>query len=384
MFLKVRKEDIIEGVLKAANIIPAKTGAAYLRTIWLKAEGSGLSIMATDSSIEFVGTYPAVISDDGLIGVSGRKFCELMRKMPPGEITLKLDPSAKHLHIEQGRRKYKLPTNESSWFQELTPFPEESAVLWSGDFLKEIIDRIAFCISDDEDMTSMNCLKVAPVEGDDVEICGLNGHQFGLMRFTNADIRALLGEDGILISKKYLLEIRKWLSNDEIEISLSDKRLFLRTENKKETFSLPLKAYVFADYRNFINQFKDRFAATLVVDRHELTDALERIFVFNTEAHYSAFLDLGPNELSLYCQGQDVGEGAEQISCQYSGTLSRIALPTKVMLDIVGHFNSDSLTFSMVGPVEPCRITGKDDPNYMIITMPVEITEETYYSEEEI
>ena len=28
------------------------------------------------------------------------------------------------------------------------------------------------------------------------------------------------------------------------------------------------------------------------------------------------------------------------------------------------------------------RITGKDDANYMIITMPVEISETTYYSEE--
>ncbi|MBP9942941.1 MAG: DNA polymerase III subunit beta [Desulfomicrobium sp.] len=384
MFLKIRKEDIIDGLLKAANIIPSKTGAAYLRTVWLKGEGDTLSILATDSSVEFVGVYPAVVSDGGLVGVSGRKFCDLMRKMPPGEILLKLDASGKHLHIEQGRRKYKLPANESSWFQDFNPFPLDNAVLWSGDFLKEIIDRIAFCIADDEDLTSMNCIKFAPVEGDDVEICGLNGHQFGLLKFTNADIRAALGQEGFLISKKYLLEIRKWLTNDEIEISLSDKRLFLRTENKKETFSLPLKTYVFADYRNFINQYKDRFASTLVVDKHELTDALERISIFNTDANRAAFFDFGPEEMSLYCQGQDIGEGTEQIGCTYSGELSKIALPTKVLLDILGHFNSDALTFSFVGAAEPCRIVGKDDPNYMIITMPVEIAEDTYYSEEEI
>ncbi|MCG8529495.1 MAG: DNA polymerase III subunit beta, partial [Desulfovibrionales bacterium] len=40
MYLKVFKEDVIDGLLKAANIIPAKTGAAYLRSIWLKAEGN--------------------------------------------------------------------------------------------------------------------------------------------------------------------------------------------------------------------------------------------------------------------------------------------------------------------------------------------------------
>ena len=38
MKLSVNKEQIIEGLQKAAAIIPAKAGAAYLRSIWLKAE----------------------------------------------------------------------------------------------------------------------------------------------------------------------------------------------------------------------------------------------------------------------------------------------------------------------------------------------------------
>lgn len=383
MFLKVRKEDVIDGVLKAANITPAKTGAAYLRTVWLKAENEALSILSTDSSLEFVGAYPAVVGEGGLVGVQGKKFCDLMRRLPPGEITLKVDAKAQILLIEQGRRKYKLPTSESSWFQDFTAFPDDKAVFWSGDFLKEIIERIAYCIADDEDLTGMNCIKFAAVENDDVEICGLNGHQFALFRFTNADIHVALGQDGLLISKKYLLEIRKWLTNDEIEFSLSDKRLFLRTENRKEIFSLPLKTYVFADYRSFINKYKDRFCATLIVDRHELTDALDRIFVFNTEINKAAVFELGPEELSLCSQGQDVGEGREQISVQYNGTLSKIAMPTKIILEVIGHFVSDTLTFSFVGPSEPCRITGKDDPNYMVLTMPVEVTEAIYYSEEE-
>lgn len=384
MFLKVRKEDIVDGLMKASGIIPSKTGAAYLRTVWLKGEGDVLSILATDSSVEFVGNYPAVISEGGLVGVSGRKFSELMRKMPPGEIVLKSDTSGNHLHIEQGRRKYKLPASEPSWFQEFTPFPEENAVLWSGDFFKEVLDRISFCIADDEELGYMHCIKFAPAEDDDVEVCGLNGHLFGLLRFTNAEIRAILGENGFLVSKPYLMEMRKWLTSSEIEISLSEKRLFLRTENQKETFSLPLKSIIFSDYRNFINQYKDQFASSLVIDRHELTDALERTSIFNTDTNKATFFDFAPEELSLSSQGQDVGEGKEQIGAQYTGELQQIALTTKDILDIVAHFVSDSLTFDFVGPLAPCRITGKDDANYMIFTMPLEISEHIYYNEETI
>ena len=80
----------------------------------------------------------------------------------------------------------------------------------------------------------------------------------------------------------------------------------------------------FADYRNFIRQYKDRFTFSLEVDRHELTDALERIFVFNTELNKATFFGLAPEELALHCQGQDVGEGRELIGCRYSGRTNAV------------------------------------------------------------
>ncbi|MDE7064527.1 MAG: DNA polymerase III subunit beta, partial [Desulfovibrionaceae bacterium] len=70
------KEQIIEGLQKAAAIIPAKTGAAYLRSVWLKAEGENVSIMATDANIEFSGSYPAQVAEPGLVGVQGRAFVD--------------------------------------------------------------------------------------------------------------------------------------------------------------------------------------------------------------------------------------------------------------------------------------------------------------------
>ena len=58
MLFTVKKENIIEGLQKAAGIIPTRAGAAYLRSLWIKAEGEVLTIMATDANIEFTGTRP--------------------------------------------------------------------------------------------------------------------------------------------------------------------------------------------------------------------------------------------------------------------------------------------------------------------------------------
>ena len=44
MLFTVKKENIIEGLQKAAGIIPTRAGAAYLRSLWIKAEGEVLTI----------------------------------------------------------------------------------------------------------------------------------------------------------------------------------------------------------------------------------------------------------------------------------------------------------------------------------------------------
>ena len=72
MKLTVNKEQIIEGLQKAAAIIPAKAGAAYLRSIWLKAEEGSLAVMSTDANIEFTGRYPAEV---GSHRRTGPGFC---------------------------------------------------------------------------------------------------------------------------------------------------------------------------------------------------------------------------------------------------------------------------------------------------------------------
>ena len=122
MKLIVNKETVIEGLQKAVAILPTKAGATYLRSIWLKASEESLSIMSTDANIEFTGQYPAQVMEEGLIGVQGRAFVDLIRQLPAGEIRMTLDGASGNLLLEQGRRSYKLPVNGPEWFQNFSDF----------------------------------------------------------------------------------------------------------------------------------------------------------------------------------------------------------------------------------------------------------------------
>lgn len=384
MKLTVNKEQIIEGLLKAAAIIPAKAGAQYLRSIWLKAEEGSLSVMSTDANIEFTGRYPAEVAKPGLIGVQGRAFVDLVRQLPTGVLHLTLDEASGNLLLEQGRRTYKLPVSGAEWFQNFSAFPAENAVTWSGDFLQDILDKVGFCISDDDAMDAIACLCMKPRGNGRIDVCGLNGHQFALVSFTHDELAERLPESGMLIQKKYLQDIKKWLGVDEIELNITDKRLYLRSLDGAETLSLPRAAHEYPDYNIFMSKLASEDMHPMTLSRKEAIEALGRILIFNTESDRCTYMDLSAGEALLSAQGQDVGSANESLEVTYNGDIKRIAFPTRNLLDVLGHFVSAKIDMMLTGSEGPCGIRGADDADYTVIIMPMKVSETTYYSEEDV
>ena len=385
MIITVKKEQIIDGLQKAASIIPTKAGAAYLRSIWLQATGTGekgdLTIMATDVNIEFTGNYPASVEKEGQAGVNGRAFVELLRRLPGGDIQLRLDSESNTLLVEQGRRSYKLPAADPVWFQPLPPFPEEGAVLWAGDFFQDIIDRVSFCISDDDSTEALSCLCLKSVETGKVDACGLNGHQFAMVRFLNDELAAKLPEEGLLIQKKYVNELRKWLGTDEVMLNISERRFHLRSGNGSETLSLPRSSFIYPDHLSFLARLEAPDASKLKLGRKECQEALDRLHIFNNESDRCTYFQFSPSEVTLSAQGQETGSATEHLDVTFSGDLDRIAFPTRNLIDILGHFQSQQLTFTLTGAEGPCGIGGTEDPDYTVLIMPMKIAETSYYEE---
>ncbi len=390
MKLRVNKEQIIDGLLKAAMICPPKAGAAYLRSIWLRASEGSLSIMATDALIEFTGTYPAEVSEPGLLGVSGKSFVDLVRQLPNGLISLELDKNENVLLLTQGRRCYRLPIAGPDWFQDLSHFPEEGAVAWSGDFLQEILERVAFCISDDDSMDAIACLCLKPeLSGDGdarkpsgrIDACGLNGHQFAMLSFSHYDLAARLPEKGLLLQKRYLQDIRKWLGVDEIELNLTPKRFYLRRMDGSEMLSLPRAIYDYPDYSVFLGKLKESGASLLSLGRKECMESLGRILIFNSDADRCVYIDLSADQARLSAQGDERGSGEEELAADYDGEIKRIAFPTRNLMDVLGHFVSEGAELTLTSVDGPCGIRGPEDHDYLVIIMPMKISEKSIYDD---
>lgn len=380
MLATITKDDVINGLAKAASIIPIKAGAQYLRSVWIQAkQDDTITIMATDVNIEFTGTYKARVQEAGQVGVNGKALVELIRRLPAGDINLRLDNENKSLLVEQGRRSYKLPISDPVWFQLLPPFPEEGAVLWAGDYFQELIERVSFCISDDQEVLS--CLYMKSVENGKVDVCGLNGHQFAITSFVNEEIAKKIGDEGLLLQKKYIQEIKKWLGEDEIYFNFTERRFHIKNKDGSEHISVPRTMAAYPDYRLFINKLNADDASKLTVNKRETLETLDRIYIFNNDNDRCTYFNLSGKMAVVSAEAQDTGSASEELDITYDGTIQKIAFPTKNLMEILGHFQSADLEWTLTTQEGPCGITGSEDPDYMVLIMPMKIAQTSYYEE---
>lgn len=378
------KETVFNGLQNAIAIMPSKTGAAFLRSVWIVVENDSITFQSTDANIEFTGTYGAEVEEPGMVGVQGQIFYGLINNcMGKIELTYKEDDATLYLHHKNG--VCKLPVVTNNWFQAMTPFPEENVIYWTGEFLQTAINQVTYCIDEDSSLDALTCILIKPqlqVPGK-MDICGLNGHQFAMYSMVHEDMVSKLPKDGLLIQKNYLQQITKWLPKDEILINYTDKRIFFK-KNNNEVLSVPRSTYQFPDYNNFLSKLNVDSVSYLNLHRSDLKSALQRISTVNTDIKNCTDFYISENRNMINCsaKGENSGEVLEKFPVEYDGDIKRITFRTKDLLIILDHFSSEEITMKMTTDEGPCGILGDDDPFYLVVVMPIKTIESAYESEE--
>ncbi|MBR3664382.1 MAG: DNA polymerase III subunit beta [Desulfovibrio sp.] len=383
MKLILNTERVIGGIQKALSVIPTKTGAAFLRALWIKAEGDRVSFYSTDASIEFMGTYPAEVIEEGIIGVQAQIFYGLMSTCREN-VKLEHKEADGTVSIVHKNGRCKLPVMSSDWFQQLQSFPETDSIVWRGDFFKLIVDKISYCIKESNDITAFYCIYFNKNSDNKIDICSLNGHQFSMLRFQHDDFFVKIPDKGILIQKNYLALIAKIIGNEEININFSENRLFVKN-NFNEIISIPLSNFDFPNYSNFLGRLADESISTLKINRKDLLEALNRISTINNDNTSCTDFFFSENNDYITCSGvaDNYGEVSEKINIQYNGNIKKITFRTIEIINIIEHFDSEELILHLTSDEGPCSFEGKDDPFYVVVVMPIRTREVTYEEQEE-
>src|SRR5919108_657415 len=102
------KEELAEKLQVAGRGVSTRTSVQILAGIMLRAAGERLSISATDMEISLRVSLDAQVEDDGAVVVPGRLLVDIVRLLPPGDVTIAHRAEEGVVEIVCGSAAYRL------------------------------------------------------------------------------------------------------------------------------------------------------------------------------------------------------------------------------------------------------------------------------------
>ncbi|MEM7422242.1 MAG: DNA polymerase III subunit beta, partial [Pseudomonadota bacterium] len=111
MKVMIERAALLKGMSRAQGVVERKNTIPILANVLLEADGSRLSLRATDLDIEIIEDLPCTVETTGATTVSAHMLHEIVRKLPDGaQLNLHAEPSTGRLDVVAGRSRFSLAT----------------------------------------------------------------------------------------------------------------------------------------------------------------------------------------------------------------------------------------------------------------------------------
>jgi DNA polymerase-3 subunit beta len=356
----------VHRVVERRNTIP------ILSNVLLRAEGSKLTLKATDLDLEILETVPADVKQPGATTVSAQTLYDIVRKLAEGaEVSLETSGDGGLLAIRSGRSNFSLQMLPETDFPDLTVGEFPVSFTLPAATLRGLIDRTQFAISTEETRYYLNGIYLHLVTSGDAKLLravATDGH-----RLAQAQIPAPAGlttMPGLIVPRKTVGELQKLLetSDDEVRVEVSDNKI--RVTINDVVLTSKLIDGTFPDYVRVIPNGNDKL---MKVDRGEFADAVDRVSTVASERGRAVKMALADGKLILSVNNPDSGSATEEIGVDFAGDPIEIGFNAKYLLDIGSQLRSGTAVFKLADPGSPTLIEDDDDKNALFVLMPMRV-----------
>jgi len=372
MKLSIERNTLLKAVSHAQSVVERRNTIPILANVLIEAEDDKVQFRATDLDVEIVDRVQAKVDRTGSTTVSAVLLHEIARKLPDGAlIELTADTAGNRLTVEAGRSNFSLATLPKE------DFPIMAASEYAANFsaksgdLRRLFDKSRFAISTEETRYYLNGVYMhsATFENSKVLRCvATDGH-----RLARVDTGLPEGAEelpGVIIPRKTVAEIRKFLDDDEVQIAVSVSETKVRFATPDITLTSKVIEGTFPDYTRVIPASNEK---KLEVDADEFAKAVDRVSTVSSERSRAVKLNLEDDQLTLIVNSPDSGAAEEQVAVAYSDERLEIGFNAKYLLEISGQIDKENAIFMFNSSGDPVLIREGNDLSAVYVVMPMRV-----------
>jgi DNA polymerase III subunit beta len=366
MKLTCAKDELAEKLQVAGRGVSTRTTVQILAGILLRAESGRLLLSATDMEISLRVALDAQVEDEGSVVVPGRLLVDIVRLLPPGEVTISHRAEEGVVELVCGSASYRLHTYAAEDFPRLPEIDDENAFTVDREAFVDTIARVSRSASRDESRPVLTGVLVR-FEGDKLVMAATDSYRLSVKETGLSDGPGR--EVEAIVPARALAELARIAQGGEggaIQVGVQENQVVFGVDDVWLT-----ARRIDGQFPNYKQLLPETFEAEVTMPREEFLDVVRRTSVL-AQRKSPLRLRFEDGELTVSAQTQDVGEAHESLPISYSGDAIEIGFNAEFLRDGLESVTDDSVRLKLISPLRPGLIHGESD-DFLYLIMPIRL-----------
>jgi DNA polymerase-3 subunit beta len=372
MKVTVERTALLKSLGRVHRVVERRNTIPILANVLVRADGSKLSLKATDLDLEVIDAVDAEVSPGGSTTVPAHMFYEIVRKLPEGsQIVLEASGDRAVLAIRAGRSRFTLQTLPESDFPDLAAGDMTHKFTLMASDLKRLIDKTQFAISTEETRYYLNGIYLHTAgsgKSTMLRAVATDGHRLAQVELPLPAGAADM--PGIIVPRKTVGEVQRLIDGADAEVAIELSQGKIRFSIGDVVLTSKLIDGTFPDYARVIPLGNDK---ELVVDKKDFEASVDRVSTVSSERGRAVKLSISSGKLMLSVTNPDSGSATEELEIEYASDPIDIGFNSRYLLDIAAQIEGEVAVLRLADAGSPTLIQDKDSAGALYVLMPMRV-----------
>ncbi len=367
MKLTVPRDSLSGALQLVGRAVSTRGTLPSLGGILLTVEGERLTLRATDMELALTRSLDDARPErEGSVLLPGRLFADVVRSLPPGDVSLELRPEQRDVEIASGAARFHLRTLPAEDFPRL-PTVEGETVKLPAAPLAATIDLVARAASRDEVRPILTGV-LMQAEGTRLTMVATDSYRLSVK---HTELEAAISQPlEANIPARALRELARIIAAEgaeEVEIALPGNQVVFGAAGV--VLSSRLIEGQFPSWRQLV---PESFEHEVRLPRTEFLEIARRISQL-AQRNAPLRLAFAEGELTVAAETPDIGDASESMPAPYSGEPLEIAFNPQFLVEGVESVASEELAIQLSSPLRPGLLRPVDGDDFSYLVMPIRL-----------
>lgn len=375
------KKNILTNVLsKVQGLTGRKTSLAITTNVLIKAEGSRITVIATDLETGFEGHYSASIKKDGVTALNARKLFEIVREFPDETIRIHEVENywikigrEKDAAVEEKQVEFNIVGMNPEEFPEIPKIEEVQFFEIDSTALNKMIERTVIITASPEDKRAhFTGIYLEVIETEDkktLRMVSTDGSRLSTAENIYDKKYNIPINKSILIPKKGINEVIKFIDTKKmVQIGVKDNNFIINKDNEKIIIRL-----LEGDFPEYTDITTKKDVNTIKMDKNLFLMMLKRMSILSSDDYKGVIFSFNKDKLKIDSTNPEIGESKEDMFINYNGDNVEAMFNPRFFIETINVIDDEKILLSISTGEKPCLIEAENDKTYLSVIMPMKI-----------